>query len=166
MSNANTFGARLIRAREEKEMTRAELAEVCSMHPSQLGYYENDKRKPSPNSLNKLACALGVDKDWLWYGDAGRPADADPSVEYGTPFSVRVPSRMRQKLEGLAIGAQRSLSAEILHRLAQTLGEDFAAEQPEAQPVLAEMLGQMREQTGYLRELVELARAANPRGQD
>ncbi|MFS4515342.1 hypothetical protein [Delftia sp. 67-8] len=37
-------------------------------------------------------------------------------------------------------------------RLAQTLGQDFAAEQPEAQPVLAEM-------AGYLRELRDMARA-------
>ncbi|WP_313235474.1 hypothetical protein, partial [Delftia acidovorans] len=31
--------------------------------------------------------------------------------------------------------------------------------QPAAQPVLAEMLAQMREQTGYLRELLDFARA-------
>lgn len=166
MAIESSFGVRLERVRTEKEMSRAELAEVCSMHPSQLSLYENDKRRPSANSLNKLACALGVDKDWLRYGDAGRPADAEPNLEYDAPFSVRVPGQMRQKLEGLAIGSQRSLSAEIVHRLAQTLGEDFAVEQPAAQPVLAEMLAQMRKQTDCLRELVQLARTANPDGAD
>lgn len=87
----------------------------------------------------------------------------DPDV---TQFVARLPTPMHQKLKTLANASARSLNAEIVHRLVQTLGEDFAAEQPEAQPVLAEMLGQMREQTGYLRELVELARAANPRGPD
>ena len=83
-----------------------------------------------------------------------------------TPTPVRITPAIKDRLQAEAKAAGRSLNAEILHRLVQTLGEDFAAEQPEAQPVLAEMLGQMREQTGYLRELVELARAANPRGQD
>lgn len=82
--------------------------------------------------------------------------------EDNTKFMARLPTSMHQELKRLAKAADRSLNAEIVHRLAQTLGEDFAAEQPAAQPVLAELLVQMREQTGLLRELVELARAANP----
>lgn len=76
---------------------------------------------------------------------------------------IRFPLGIYEALWNSAQNEGRSFNAEILHRLAQTLGEDFAAEQPAAQPVLAEMLAQMREQTGLLRELVELARdAANP----
>lgn len=75
---------------------------------------------------------------------------------------LRLPVDMHARLNKLAGSANRSLNAEIVHRLAQTLGEDFAAEQPAAQPVLVEMLAQMRKQTDCLRELVELARAANP----
>ncbi|KAA9174653.1 Arc family DNA-binding protein [Delftia sp. BR1] len=75
---------------------------------------------------------------------------------------IRFPLGIYEALWNSAQNEGRSLNAEIVHRLAQTLGEDFAAEQPAAQPVLAEMLAQMREQTGLLRELVELARAANP----
>ena len=72
---------------------------------------------------------------------------------------VRVPLAMHARLKSEARSAGRSMNAEIVHRLAQTLGEDFAAVQPAAQPVLAEM----RVQTEYLRMLVELARdAANP----
>lgn len=98
-------------------------------------------------------------------GMANNKLTVGRSDPYGNVL-VRVPMEMHACLKSEARNAGRSLNAEILHRLAQTLGEDFAAEQPEAQPVLAEMLGQMREQTGYLRELVELARAANPRGPD
>jgi hypothetical protein len=80
---------------------------------------------------------------------------------------IRFPLAIYEALWNSAQNEGRSFNAEILHRLAQTLGEDFAAEQPAAQPVLAEMLAQMREQTGLLRELVELARdAANPHGAD
>ena len=69
---------------------------------------------------------------------------------------IRFPLAIYEALWNSAQNEGRSFNAEILHRLAQTLGEDFAAEQPAAQPVLAEMLG-------CLRELVELARdAANP----
>nr|WP_312374912.1 Arc family DNA-binding protein [Delftia acidovorans] len=78
------------------------------------------------------------------------------------PLGLRMLPQMRERIEQAARDSGRSLNAEIVHRLAQTLGEDFAAEQPEAQPVLAEMLAQMRKQTDCLRELVELARAANP----
>lgn len=79
------------------------------------------------------------------------------------PLGLRMLPQMRERIEQAARESGRSLNAEILHRLAQTLGEDFAAEQPAAQPVLAEMLSQMRVQTDYMCELVELARdAANP----
>lgn len=80
-----------------------------------------------------------------------------------TQILVRLPTTMHQALERKAKAADSCINAEIVHRLAQTLGEDFAAEQPAAQPVLAEMLSQMRVQTDYMCELLELARdAANP----
>lgn len=76
---------------------------------------------------------------------------------------IRFPLAIYEALWNSAQNEGRSFNAEILHRLAQTLGEDFAAEQPAAQPVLAEMLSQMRVQTDYMCELLELARdAANP----
>lgn len=72
---------------------------------------------------------------------------------------IRFPLGIYEALWNSAQNEGRSFNAEILHRLAQTLGEDFVAEQPAAQPVLAEL----RVQTEYLRMLVELARdAANP----
>ncbi|MPT54774.1 MAG: Arc family DNA-binding protein [Delftia sp.] len=72
--------------------------------------------------------------------------------EDNTKLIARLPTPMHLDLKAQAKAAGRSLNAEIVHRLAQTLGEDFAAEQPEAQPVLAEM-------AGYLRELRDMARA-------
>jgi hypothetical protein len=76
---------------------------------------------------------------------------------------IRFPLGIYEALWNSAQNEGRSFNAEILHRLAQTLGEDFAAEQPAAQPLLAEMLNQMRVQTDYMCELLELTRdAANP----
>lgn len=79
---------------------------------------------------------------------------------------IRFPLGIYEALWNSAQNEGRSFNAEILHRLAQTLGEDFAAEQPAAQPVLAEMLAQMREQTGLLRDLVGLARDASSQSED
>ncbi|WP_416820666.1 helix-turn-helix domain-containing protein [Delftia tsuruhatensis] len=159
---ANTFGARLVLARTEKGLGQMTLAERAGMAQTQLSRYETDKVRPRLRIINSLAAALSVDPDWLLNGDDD--ADVEP-VETAptTQCKLRIPVDLYAGLSKLAGAANRSLNAEIVHRLAQTLGEDFAAEQPAAQPVLAELLVQMREQTGLLRELVELARdAANP----
>ncbi|SOE37584.1 helix-turn-helix domain-containing protein [Delftia acidovorans] len=162
MSNANTFGARLVLARNEKGLSQFTLAERSSMAQTQLSRYETDKVRPRLRIINSLAAALSVDPDWLLNGDDDadvEPVDTSPT----TQCKLRIPVDLYAGLSKLAGAANRSLNAEIVHRLAQTLGEDFAAEQPAAQPVLAEMLAQTRLQTDYMRELLELARdAANP----
>ena len=92
-----------------------------------------------------------------------RKVDQRGSGQQHIKSLIRFPPEIYEPLWNSAQKEGRSFNAEILHRLAQTLGEDFAAEQPAAQPVLAEL----RVQTEYLRMLVELARdAANPHGAD
>lgn len=83
-----------------------------------------------------------------------------------TQFVARLPTPMHTELKRLAKAADRSLNTEIVRRLAQTLGEDFAAEQPAAQPVLTEMLAQMRVQSELLWDLVGLAREASSQPDD
>ena len=155
---ANTFGARLVLARNEKGLSQVTVSNRASMAQTQLSRYETDKVRPTLRIIKALADALSVDPDWLLNGDDEadvEPGDTAPT----TQCKLRLPVDMHVALSKLAGSSNRSLNAEIVHRLAQTLGEDFAAEQPAAQPVLAEM----RVQTGLLRELVELARdAANP----
>ena len=162
MSNANTFGARLIRARVGKGLSQSDLAASSGIAPAQISRYEADKNQPRLLVLRKLAAALDIAPDRLLAGDDEadtEPADTSPT----TQCKLRLPVDMHARLSKLAASANRSLNAEIVHRLAQTLGEDFAAEQPAAQPLLAEMLNQMRVQTDYMCELLELARdAANP----
>lgn len=156
---ANTFGARLVLARNEKGLSQTTVAERANMAQTQLSRYETGRARPRLNLVLTLASVLAVDPDWLLAGDeGGAREDSEGTVR----SQFRVPAPIHEAITRLAKASGRSLNAEIVHRLAQTLGEDFAAEQPAAQPVLAEMLAQMREQTGLLRELVELARAANP----
>jgi len=117
------------------------------------------------HTLDKIAIASGTapqggQQDSLPQGAGAVMAMREEGI---TQFVARLPTPMHQELKRLAKAADRSLNTEIVRRLAQTLGEDFAAEQPAAQPVLAEMLSQMRVQTDYMCELLELARdAANP----
>lgn len=156
---ANTFGARLVLARNEKGLSQTTVAERANMAQTQLSRYETGRARPRLNLVLTLASVLAVDPDWLLAGDEG---DASEDSEGTVRSQFRVPAPIHEAIARLAKVSGRSLNAEIVHRLAQTLGEDFAAEQPAAQPVLAEMLAQMRKQTDCLRELVELARAANP----
>lgn len=113
------------------------------------------------HTLDKIAIATGTapqsgQQYSLPQGAGAVMAMRDEGI---TQFVARLPTPMHQELKRLAKAADRSLNTEIVRRLAQSLGEDFAAEQPAAQPALAEMLAQMREQTGYLRELLDFARA-------
>lgn len=106
------------------------------------------------HTLDKIAIASGTapqsgQQDSLPQGAGAVMAMRDEGI---TQFVARLPRPMHQELKRLAKVADRSLNTEIVRRLAQTLGEDFAAEQPAAQPVLAEM-------AGYLRELLDMARA-------
>lgn len=120
------------------------------------------------HTLEKIAIATGTapqsgQQYSLPQGAGAVMAMRDEGI---TQFVARLPTPMHQELKRLAKAADRSLNTEIVRRLAQSLGEDFAAEQPAAQPVLAEMLAQMREQTGLLRDLVGLAREASSQPED
>ena len=158
MGMANTFGARLVLARNDKGLSQLTVAERAGMVQPQLSRYERDKVRPTLRIIKALAEAVSVDPDWLLNGDEG---DADDDNEGIVRSQFRVPAPIHEAIARQAKVSGRSLNAEIVHRLAQTLGEDFAAEQPAAQPVLSEMLAQMREQTGLLRDLVGLAREAS-----
>lgn len=160
---ANTFGARLIRARVEKGISQSDLATACGVAPAQISRYEADKNQPRLHILHKLAAALSVEPDWLLAGDEG---DASDDSDGTVRSQFRVPAAIHEAIARLAKASGRSLNAEIVHRLAQTLGEDFAAEQPAAQPVLTEMLAQMRVQSELLWDLVGLAREASSQPDD
>lgn len=119
---ANTFGARLILARNEKGLSQFTLAERADMAPTQLSRYETDKVRPRLRIVNTLAAALSFDPDWLLNGDD----DADLELADTAPATqckLRIPTEMHGRLVQLASAANRSLNAEIVRRLAQTLGQ-------------------------------------------
>jgi transcriptional regulator with XRE-family HTH domain len=60
-----TFGQRLKRLREEKELSQQELAKLFSLSQSTIAYYELDKKQPSQKTLQRLAEFFGCTVDYI-----------------------------------------------------------------------------------------------------
>lgn len=61
----DTFGKRLVYARNKKEYSQKQLAELMGITPTRLNYWEKDKREPDILMLKKLSEILEVDSDFL-----------------------------------------------------------------------------------------------------
>lgn len=55
----------LRRLREDKGITQAELGKILSISPSTIGMYEQGRRSPDYDTLNKIADYFGVSTDKL-----------------------------------------------------------------------------------------------------
>lgn len=55
-----TIGENIRRIRKSKEMTQKDLAAKLETTPQNLAQYENGKRNPKPETLQKIADALGT----------------------------------------------------------------------------------------------------------
>lgn len=62
---SRVFRERLKKAREEKKLSQAELAEKAGLQPSAISHFETGGRSPSFDNLKRLADALKVSTDWL-----------------------------------------------------------------------------------------------------
>lgn len=99
-----SFPKRLKFARELREWSQAELALRAVMPPSSIAHFESGSRKPSFDTLKKLANALEVTTDYL----LGRVDD--PSMaEAGDPLYRDV---------GKLTGNDRELAKDFLKMLA------------------------------------------------
>jgi transcriptional regulator with XRE-family HTH domain len=68
MSESSTppsFGARLRKLREARELSQSELARKAGMQPSAIAHFEADRRKPSFDNIRALAKALDASADYL-----------------------------------------------------------------------------------------------------
>ena len=64
-SEEDQFGARLIAAREARELSQAELAKKSGLQAAAIGHFERNRRKPSFANVRALAQALSVSSDYL-----------------------------------------------------------------------------------------------------
>ena len=80
------FRDRLIRAIEEKGISKYQIAKETKITEATLSNYCNGKGKPSPSIVMQLASFLDVDFDWLLNGTGGddnnRLVFSDPAAKY------------------------------------------------------------------------------------
>jgi len=60
-----TLGQRLKELRDEKNMVQADIADLLEVSKSTIGMYEQDRRDPDTEKLNKLANYFNVSTDYL-----------------------------------------------------------------------------------------------------
>lgn len=70
-----TFGERLKQKREAEGYSQTELAELISVSPQLISYYETGRGMPrNEDILKNLAEALGTTREWLWFGTEEKKA--------------------------------------------------------------------------------------------
>lgn len=63
--SAEAFAARLIEARQKRQLSQVDLAKKTGLPASSISHFEAKKRRPSFDNLSKLADALNVTADFL-----------------------------------------------------------------------------------------------------
>lgn len=63
-----TFGERLKQLREENNLNQAEFAELVGVGKSMISKWETGITEPRPTSIDKIAHAVGVKRQWLVHG--------------------------------------------------------------------------------------------------
>lgn len=66
-----TLGKRLRKAREQAKMTQEEAAQQLGITNVVLSRYENDRRRPDPETMRKLADCYRVSLDYLFGRQTG-----------------------------------------------------------------------------------------------
>lgn len=61
----DSFGRRLIYARQRRDLTADQLAKLAGMGPTEISHYECDRRTPGADNIRKLAKALDISADYL-----------------------------------------------------------------------------------------------------
>jgi transcriptional regulator with XRE-family HTH domain len=102
---SETFAQRLKSAREFRKLTQAELAEKAKLPASSVAHFEAGSRKPSFDTLRRLATALEVTTDYL----LGRVDDPE-LTEAADPLFRDV---------GKLTGQDRELAKDFLKMLAE-----------------------------------------------
>lgn len=59
------FADRLARILGERNMSNAELARRCGIHPNTIGVYVAGSHEPTAGKVAAISKALGVSADWL-----------------------------------------------------------------------------------------------------
>jgi transcriptional regulator with XRE-family HTH domain len=74
----DSIGERLEHARRRRSLTQEELARAAGVQVVTVSRIENNRQKSEPrlSTIRKLAEALGVEAEWLLFGDTDLKAAA------------------------------------------------------------------------------------------
>jgi transcriptional regulator with XRE-family HTH domain len=61
----DSFGRRLILARQRRDLTTSQLARLADMDETTISHYECDRRKPGADNIRQIAKALDMSADYL-----------------------------------------------------------------------------------------------------
>jgi transcriptional regulator with XRE-family HTH domain len=76
------FHERLAALRKERGLTQMALAELVSMHISQIRRYESGQSQPTLDAIRKLSVALSVSADMLLFEKDERGPDEDLKLQF------------------------------------------------------------------------------------
>lgn len=76
------FHERLASLRKERGLTQQALAEMVSMHISQIRRYESGQSQPTLDAIRKLAVALSVSADMLLFEKDERGPDDELKLQF------------------------------------------------------------------------------------
>lgn len=118
--NLIILAQRLKLLREEKEVMQKQVATLLNITTSAYGFYEQGKRTPSPDSLNKLADFYNVSTDYL----LGRSDTRNPNIKEESknlsPEVETIAAHLEEKAENITPHKMK-----MLKRYIDDLFEDF-----------------------------------------
>jgi transcriptional regulator with XRE-family HTH domain len=75
------FGNRIAQLRDEKRLTQEELAQKVGINRAALSHYENNRREPDYETLQRIATFFHVSIDYLMGGVQDASKITDPDVQ-------------------------------------------------------------------------------------
>jgi len=75
------FGNRIAQLRDERKLTQEELAQKLSINRAALSHYENNRREPDYETLQRIATYFRVSIDFLMGGIMDSSEISDPNVK-------------------------------------------------------------------------------------
>lgn len=124
-----SFQERLTKARSALGMNQTQLGSICGIAATQISRYESARATPRPETVSKIAKALGVSYDWLMtgHGSVGAgdnaPSPAPPRYDL---FEVDLPPELNEYVQARAIEHGLTPEMEILSLLRAAYEADNA----------------------------------------
>ena len=102
------FPERLAKIRKDKNLSINELAEMITLHHSQLRRYERGESQPTLDVIRKMAIALNVSGDALLFDEEERKAPEDFLLQFDALMELNEEEKKvaRAVLDGLVMRHQ------------------------------------------------------------